>query len=501
MHRLFRALFGRKMAFSIIALITLIALFYAVENFRGAGQWENYRKEAEARGLKLDFAAHIPPPIPDEENGANTPWITSWFPKSVPYDKDKFWPPLRTDADMRIKSRKPDGRRHLTDFVAYKQAFELVATDPDKKSKEKISTHERDAAERTAAAAAVLEALKIYEPTLNELRAASAKTRVRYPVEYKTDEPFSILLPHLAKIKSVIQLLSLRANAELALGKSEEALKDVQLMLWFTESMRDEPFLINHLVRIACLQITAHTIWEGLAQHQWNDGQLRTLETQLATIDFLGSIQRAMNAERAGGVATIEWVRKNGRFSFLMDSEGGASSAGGPDLLIRVLPRGWIRMEEVNYCRVLDENLAGVVDLDRRVVDPQRLAANNAQLKEVFRMGPHQLFRHRMFASMLLPAMQDMSRKFAVAQNMADEAAVACALERYRLANGKLPESLDALAPKFITKVPHDVLSGAPLKYERVSDTEFVLSSVGWPESEKAGQKSKRIEWIWRSAP
>ncbi len=58
-------------------------------------------------------------------------------------------------------------------------------------------------------------------------------------------------------------------------------------------------------------------------------------------------------------------------------------------------------------------------------------------------------------------------KKFAYAQSSVDLARTAIALERYRLAHGDYPESLDALAPQFIEKVPHDVIGGGPLHYRR----------------------------------
>ena len=96
-----------------------------------------------------------------------------------------------------------------------------------------------------------------------------------------------------------------------------------------------------------------------------------------------------------------------------------------------------------------------------------------------------------------------------------DLARVAIALERYRLAHGEFPDSLDALAPQFIAKVPHDVIGGQPLKYRRTSDGQFVLYSVGWNETDDGGvvvsRKSRdprdevgnspdisQGDWVWR---
>ena len=92
-------------------------------------------------------------------------------------------------------------------------------------------------------------------------------------------------------------------------------------------------------------------------------------------------------------------------------------------------------------------------------------------------------------------------------QTSVDLARVACALERYRLANGQFPETLEALAPKFIEKLPHDVINGQPLKYRRTDDGQFVLYSVGWNETDDGGKvgltkngnlDAKQGDWVWR---
>jgi hypothetical protein len=86
---------------------------------------------------------------------------------------------------------------------------------------------------------------------------------------------------------------------------------------------------------------------------------------------------------------------------------------------------------------------------------------------------------------------------------------VAIALERYRLAHGEFPESLDAFAPQFMEKIPHDIINGQPLHYRRTSDGQFILYSIGWNETDEGGvvvlKKGKTPEvdrdegdWVWR---
>jgi hypothetical protein len=111
---------------------------------------------------------------------------------------------------------------------------------------------------------------------------------------------------------------------------------------------------------------------------------------------------------------------------------------------------------------------------------------------------------------MFLPGVAGCAGKFARAQTSVDLARVACALERYRLANGQFPETLDALAPRFIEKLPHDIINGQPLRYRRTDDGQFVLYSVGWNETDDGGNveltKSGSLDWqkgdwVWRYPP
>ena len=158
-------------------------------------------------------------------------------------------------------------------------------------------------------AADVLLALSKYDSTIEELRRAATLPASRFPLNYDSEEPFAILLPHLAPVKGCAVVLRLRALAELEAGQSEPALADISLALRLTEKIRSEPFLISHLVRIAMLQITVQPVWEGLAQHRWTDAQLSELDQQLAALDFVADYQRAMRAENAWQSALMDFLR------------------------------------------------------------------------------------------------------------------------------------------------------------------------------------------------
>jgi hypothetical protein len=104
---------------------------------------------------------------------------------------------------------------------------------------------------------------------------------------------------------------------------------------------------------------------------------------------------------------------------------------------------------------------------------------------------------------MLLPGLGRVPLKVATAQTSADQAALACALERYRLAKGQFPETLEALTPQFMSHQPNDVITGQPYKYRRTDDGQFILYSVGWNEKDDGGVPGKTLfdqaqgDWVW----
>ncbi len=147
-------------------------------------------------------------------------------------------------------------------------------------------------------------------------------------------------------------------------------------------------------------------------------------------------------------------------------------------------------LEQLNYCRLFQLQLNGAFDVEKRQVFPKQIDANIKALDKAFAgRNPFTTIctRHQLLAVIMLPALHKIPMRAAAAQTAVDEAAIACALERYRLANGQFPENLDVLVPKFISQLPNDVISGGPYKYHRTGDGQFVLYSVGWNETDDGG--------------
>ena len=70
----------RRCLLTVAALVTLVALFYAEEDWRGGRAWDKHRRALEAQGEKFDSSSLAPPPVPDEQNLAMTPLLKAICP-------------------------------------------------------------------------------------------------------------------------------------------------------------------------------------------------------------------------------------------------------------------------------------------------------------------------------------------------------------------------------------------------------------------------------------
>jgi hypothetical protein len=502
---LFRWQIVRRALVGLAVLVTLIALFYTEENIRGRRAWEQYRREAEARGEQFDWRAFIPKPVPDDQNFAATPVIQSWFPRS---NRD-LWKDNYSRAPDLVKIDRD--HRNIMDLVTWARAF------AETNANGKVESGPLDKASRAQAAPAVLEALKTNETLFAELRVASQRPYSRYPIDYQKEDPFSILLPHLNGIRQSCRRLQLKACAELAADQSDAALEDIKLIFRLVDSLKEEPIVISHLVRCACLQTAIQPIWEGLAEHAWSEAQLQELQTRLQSYNFVADLKSPLDAERAAGVALIDFSEKRG-VGDLLDFVGtGKPNSIDKDVvsfLGRIVPSGWWSLEEVNYCRLFGLQLTGTYDGANKRIYRDRIESNADEFEQALagRKPFDTIFlHHRLMSTILLPELRKIPVKAAVVQAATDQALLACALERYRLANGQFPDTLDTLAPRFISSLPHDVLSGEPYKYRRTDDGQFALSSVGWikkADSDLPGNEfarfiknlfdGKESDWVWQ---
>lgn len=498
----------------------LVALFHAEEYCRGRWAWHRYSKELLAQGVALHPAQLAPPPVPDEQNFAMTPCLAPLY---------DFLPGTQTYRDpatakncMRLpalppRDREPAGdwtRGIMTDLPAWPGALQVAAEDalrPNRPSvgstdgvpslddvakalNERFSGLNKPKPPRIEdprqAATAVLRALQPAEAILDELRTASLRPYCRFNIRYQTEPQFDLALPHLKYLQLCSRTLGLRAVSRLVIGEVEAADMDLRLALRLIHMIRDEPMLISQQTRQVVLRSCLQVLWEGLKGHLWSDAQLQGFGQQLGEIDLLTGWDLAMRGERAWGNANIVYIRQH--LEILHELADHSSPPHVFHLCLSAAPRGWLYLEQVRYNRICDEALAPRVDLGRRVLDIKTTDMHEERLDSIIDKAIHEPFPamldHTLLAGTLTISPHRQLRHFAQAQALVDEAMLACALERHRLAAGEYPEALEKLVPRYIEKLPHDLITGEPLKYRRTADGGFILYSVGWNQQDDGGR-------------
>ena len=494
---------ARRALVGLVIIATLIATVVTVENVRGRAVWNRFKAEWEAKGERFDIASVTPPPVLDAENFAMTPLLaplldyTSEPVKGSPFGGQKHW--RDTNAYQRLTNLKVTGPKmpvstggwragKFVDLKTWQEHYRALTNFPS-------------APQALTPAEDVLVALTRFDAEIAELRAASLRPHARFPIHY--DENFSALIPQLSVLRQFSRVAQLRALAELEMGRTDAALADVQLGLGLAGAIKTEPLFISSLVRIAILEETFQPIWEGLARRRWSEVQLLEIEKRLATEDLLAEFHRSIRGERAFGLEAIEWMRRNPRLIEAMGSEEfGAESR---NSVFLVAPSGWFDQNKFEIARMYQEKVLPVVDAKAQRVHPTMSRQNAAAtVRELQGFHPY-----RVMANMLFPAFENGSAKFSSTQTAVNEARIACALERHRLKHGQFPLKLDALVPDFMAKLPHDIINGEPLKYQRTEDGQFLLYSIGWDENDDGGKPEKRDtsggkgekregDWVWR---
>jgi hypothetical protein len=492
----------RRCLFGVACMATLVALFYAEEDLRGKWAWEKFKHEWEAKGEHFDLASLAPAPVSDDQNFAMAPVVASTYSQLLDRNGHQIRPrdthivnrlEMALDVDMRGLNAPIAGSWQAglkTDLSAWQDYYRKAAA---------FTKAFAVPAQPQSPAADVLLALSKYDSTIDELRQAGRRPYSRFPLEYDADDPAAILLPHLARFKGCAKVLQLRASAELQLGQTEKALDDVNLSLRLVEAVRTEPILISHLVRIAVVNIAIQPVWEGLADHRWSDEQLRALDQELSKLDFLADCRLAMRGEQTFSAGVVDYLRRTRNLGAI---SGGPDNSPDADRILSIIPSGWFYQNELRCCRFMVRWYVPLADQEQRIISPT--SARHADAALASDISHPNLFN--LLEREMLPALSAAVRKFALAQANVDLARVACALERYRAAHGSYPERLALLAPQLMEKIPHDVINGQPLHYERRPDGRFVLYSVGWNETDdggkivltKYGLDLQHGDWVWQ---
>jgi hypothetical protein len=299
----------------------------------------------------------------------------------------------------------------------------------------------------------------------------------RYPIEFQT-KVLDTLLPHLSALKVPAYLMAFEAALRAEEGDRDGAVAAVKIILHTTRWVREEWGVLSQLSRTSSVLVAGRTIERLLAQGELTPDQLAYLqrlleENEAAPYYSTGlrgdlAMQDRFYENIANGTLTYEesvpegrrrssWRRRLEEFPFVrwhLPSERATTLRfTWMGLLATDLP------EEQQYEAVQEVQTA---------VDSVNQPGGRTSTPLALRFEKIFLAFHRTHAQ----------QRSLIA---------ALAAERFRLANGRWPNSLVELTPAFLGRPLTDPWTGGPLQFRRLQDG-LVIYSVGRDREDNGGE-------------
>ena len=306
-------------------------------------------------------------------------------------------------------------------------------------------------------------------------------------------------IPNFVMVRIVCQLLSVRASAFLAAGQPDEALKDLRVIYRFSDALASHHTLVAAMIRVAIQGLALGPVWEGWAAGTWKREHYAEIRKLLEPVDLLTSVHTSMNGgERAG----VHYIVENypgkqiaGLFIGLGDGRKWRDFLGRytKHSLLSAMPRGWWWRNLIVYDTLMRELIAGVDPVKQRIFPG---VTKVVPIEETAQ-------KHPIFGMLCGMAIPNFNKAITVAgrnQNLVNFAILVCALETQQMETGSYPDKLEALAPARLAKLPHDLVSGAPLHYEKTAGGGFRLYAVGANGTDDGGiltTDAAQGDWVW----
>jgi hypothetical protein len=305
-------------------------------------------------------------------------------------------------------------------------------------------------------AKAVEEYLAANRQCLALLHEAAGIEHCRYEYDYRQ------MLPWAPDCRYGEQLLHVSAVYHASRGDAEAAATAIEDALRLSDSLQREPALIGYLIRIACVGLTLNGLERSLSLTGFTDGQLKELDATLTrtgkTLDFT----RVLVTERCSMIEI--WRNPSGR-----------------GLPVRMLPgmRGTWLTDTLSYMEALIEA--------SQLPPVERLKRFRQTSSEIQQLSFLHLMTKQTTPVITRAAELDLRTRAGL-----ELARTALAVERYRLAGGKLPERPEELVPQYLREVPSDPFDGNPIRYRR-ADPGYCLYSVSEDGQDNGGKEKTDV--------
>lgn len=294
----------------------------------------------------------------------------------------------------------------------------------------------------------------------------------RYPINLSLG--MAALVPNLAEIRKCIFLLQLEAVFSAENDNPADAFSSIVSMLGTAGTLSFEPLLISQLVRISCQNKAVSSLEYSVNRIVFTKEQLTELGEAFRKAENSPGMKRAFVGERCAILSAFDAPP-----SVTSNLIGGGLP---PVPLLAVYKAlGIMHKEEVIF-----------LDLEKEYLDAFELpTSRQIEAFNIIQAKVEALPKFNVLLHTLMPAY---SRVISLnLKNTAQlrSARTALAVQKYRLMNNKLPDSLDNLVPDYVESVPLDPFDGQKIRYKKL-EKGFVIYSIGEDKTDNGGKESSK---------
>lgn len=312
-------------------------------------------------------------------------------------------------------------------------------------------------------------------PVLTKISELSSRPSASAPINYQ--EGFGASIPHVLSSIGLGQVLGSTSLAKLSIGDAQHAADDIVEIIALQKSLINEPLCIPFLVRQSLILIAIDSINRGIHLHQWTEATLSFFQQQLGEIHLRKDLSFCLRGERACATALLESAKNHASKDYPLPTES--------PLLVRISSTPFFLIQLSNYCRTIQNTLE---NLERPEGKPWNIGVPIFPEVELLKHSNRLQQACNILSIIALPTLKDLPFKTAECQTQVDQTLIACAFERYRIAHGSYPTSLDQLVPEYLAKLPNSPITGKPMNYSLKADGSFLLWSPGWDLKSMGGQ-------------
>lgn len=306
------------------------------------------------------------------------------------------------------------------------------------------------------------------------------------------EDPLRSAMPSFVAVRTLAQALTAGAQFAAVDGNPDMAVLYVKRLLELTEILKDgHRYVVASMIQSPSTYMSGQPVLGGLQTGVFKAKHLAQLKEMYSEVDLVRDYVQSVNeGER------LHWSFGMERFSRddlvwmfgdtkLVDDKG----INWFHVSLRCVPRGWIYQNLLDFDEVT-QRFMDTIHLEKGDVDTALLDQYAAELEKHEKDNSPYFFLARRSIINHQRALQAVLMHQAAVHKLI----IACALEEYRLEQGVYPAKLDELVPKYLAKIPHDVIDGKPMRYRRESQDSFVLYSIGWNRNDEGGVVKETTE-------